>query len=184
MSRLAVADHLDAALVVAIHAHQVGAPVGLHDPRIAELGQIARLVRHVEDPLLDPGLRRPGLAEGAPALGASQSLRRRLPNLHRIRAPSSVQPKVEPVSLELNAKVAVSEVAVPDGPASIVVSGGVLSTVTVRLAEVVRLVEVSTATAVIVAGPSAWVAESQLVEYGSVVSLPTTTSSSRSTHSS
>ena len=50
--------------------------------------------------------------------------------------PSSVQPKVEPVSVALKAKVAVSEVAMPDGPASIVVSGGVVSTVQVRLAGV------------------------------------------------
>ena len=48
--------------------------------------------------------------------------------------PSSVQPKVEPVSVALKAKVAVSEVAMPDGPASIVVSGGVVSTVQIRLA--------------------------------------------------
>src|SRR5436309_481453 len=58
--------------------------------------------------------------------------------------PSSVQPNVEPVSLELNPKVAVSEVAVPDGPASIVVSGGPVSTVTVRAADAGGLVAVAT----------------------------------------
>ena len=43
--------------------------------------------------------------------------------------PSSVQAKVEPVSLALNANVADAEPSVPDGPESIVVSGGVLSLV-------------------------------------------------------
>ena len=56
--------------------------------------------------------------------------------------PSSVQPNVEPVWLALKANVAVSEVAVPVGPASMVVSGAVLSTVRYAV-EVVRLPDVS-----------------------------------------
>ena len=55
--------------------------------------------------------------------------------MHAVSAPpSSVQPKVEPVSVALNAKLADAEPTVPVGPASIVVSGGVVSTVQVRLA--------------------------------------------------
>ena len=54
-----------------------------------------------------------------------------------------------------------------------VVSGTAFVTVTLRAAEVVALVLVSVARAVIEAVPSAAVVESQLIEYGLVVSVPT-----------
>ena len=58
--------------------------------------------------------------------------------------PSRLHSKVAD-SFDENAKLAVVALTVPLGPESTFVSGGVLSTVTVRPSEVVALAEVSTA---------------------------------------
>ena len=86
---------------------------------------------------------------------------------------SSLQAKVA-VSVAVKVKLAVVEPAVPVGPEVIVVSGGVLSTVTVIFAVVVELFDGSTARAAIVTFPSGIEAEFQVRLYGDVVSLPTT----------
>lgn len=77
-------------------------------------------------------------------------------------------------SVAVNVKLAVVEVTVPVGPEVMVVSGGVLSTVTVMFAVVVELFDGSTARAAIVTLPSGTEAEFQVILYGDVVSVPTT----------
>ena len=86
-------------------------------------------------------------------MGEVQALKTALSRLHANVAPASVAEKLK-LTVLVMAKVA--------GPAVIVVSGGVLSTVTLTPADVARLFEVSTARAVIAAVPSAWVVVSQL----------------------
>ena len=66
-------------------------------------------------------------------------------------------------SPEENAKVAESLLIVPEGPKSIVASGAVLSTVTVRAVEVVELNPKSTTRAVSRTEPSLTVLESQII---------------------
>ena len=65
------------------------------------------------------------------------------------------------VSVAVKLKLAVVEATVPVGPEVIVVSGAVLSTVTVLAADVFALFEASTARAEILACPSAMEAEFQ-----------------------
>ncbi len=76
--------------------------------------------------------------------------------------PSRLQRKVLSPSLDTNLKVALVLVVVRCGPEVIVVSGKVLSTMTVRLADVVRLPAASKTRAVAVAKPSRMLVESQL----------------------
>ena len=70
-------------------------------------------------------------------------------------------------SLDENVNVAESVLTVPEGPEFIVVFGAVLSTVTMRAAEVVELNPKSTARAVSVTEPSPTAVESQIILYGS-----------------
>ena len=86
---------------------------------------------------------------------------------------SSLQAK-EDTSVAVKLKLADVEVTVPVGPAVIVVSGGVLSTVTVLIVDVVALFDGSTARAEMLTVPSAIEAEFQLMLYSEVVSVPTT----------
>lgn len=86
---------------------------------------------------------------------------------------SSLQAKVA-VSVAVKLKLAVVEPTVPVGPDVIVVSGGVLSTVTLILAVVDELFDGSTARAATVTLPSGIEAEFQARLYGEVVSVPTT----------
>jgi hypothetical protein len=86
---------------------------------------------------------------------------------------SSLQANVA-ASVAVKLKLAVEEFTVPVGPDVIVVSGGVLSTVTLILVVVVELFDGSTARAAIVAPPSAMEVEFQVRLYGDVVSVPTT----------
>ena len=75
-------------------------------------------------------------------------------------APSRLQAKVE-LSVDVKLKVALDELTVPVGPDVIVVSGAVLSTVTVLAADVVALFDGSKARAEMLAEPSAMEAEFQ-----------------------
>ena len=64
---------------------------------------------------------------------AAERLRRRA----RCQAPPSIRhSKLEPGSLDVNSNVGVASAVGPDGPASIVVCGAVVSTVKLRLAGV------------------------------------------------
>ncbi len=76
--------------------------------------------------------------------------------------PSRLHRNVLLLSLETNLKVALVLVVVRWGPEVIVVSGNVLSTMMVQLAEVVRLPAASKARAVTVAKPSRMLVEFQL----------------------
>ena len=76
-------------------------------------------------------------------------------------APSRLQVKVL-VSVAMKLKLADVLLTEPEGPEEMVVSGGVLSMVTVILAVVVVRFDVSVARAAIVALPSASAAEFQL----------------------
>ena len=76
--------------------------------------------------------------------------------------PSSLQAKVA-VSVAVKLKVAEVEATVPVGPEVIVVSGGVLSTVTFVLAVVAELLDGSTARAAMVVAPSATEVEVQVM---------------------
>ncbi len=87
------------------------------------------------------------------SLGELQAVKVALSRLHS---------KVAPVSLEAKVNVAELLVTVPVGPAVIVVLTG-LSTVTVRLAELVVLDPVSTARATMLCEPSATLLESQFM---------------------
>ena len=87
--------------------------------------------------------------------------------------PSSLQAKVA-VSVAVKLKLAVVEATVPVGPELIIVSGGVLSTVTLIFVVVAALFDGSTARAATLANPSAMEAEFQTKLYGDVVSVPTT----------
>lgn len=86
---------------------------------------------------------------------------------------SSLQANVA-VSVAVKLKLADVVATVPVGPPVMVVSGGVLSTVTVLMAEVVALFDGSTTRAEMLAIPSVIVAEFQVMLYGEVVSVPTT----------
>ena len=70
---------------------------------------------------------------------------------------------MEPASVDAKLNEADVVVTVPVGPSVMVVSGGVLSTVTVILAVVVVRFDVSTARAAMVTEPSASVVEFQLM---------------------
>jgi hypothetical protein len=78
-------------------------------------------------------------------------------------------------SVAVKVKLAVVELTVPVGPEVMAVSGGVLSTVTVMFAVVLELLDGSTARAATVTLPSGTVVEFQVMLYGDVVSVPTTT---------
>jgi hypothetical protein len=86
---------------------------------------------------------------------------------------SSWQAKVA-ASVAVKLKLAVVAPVDPEVPEVMVVSGGVLSTVTVIAADVVELPDGSLATAVIVAVPSGREDVFQLTPNGEVVSVPTT----------
>ena len=90
-------------------------------------------------------------------------------------APSKLHAKVEPVSVAVKLKFAEVLVVSKTGPAVMAVSGGVLSIVTVTPPERAELLDVSTARAVIAFAPSETEVEFQLMLYGAVVSVPTTT---------
>jgi hypothetical protein len=80
-----------------------------------------------------------------------------------ISSPSIIQMNEATPSLAEKVNVAELLATVPDGPESIVVSGAVLSTVTVPLADMVEFNPESTARAVIDTGPSGLVVESQII---------------------
>ena len=93
--------------------------------------------------------------------------------VHVLKDPlSSLQAKLA-VSVAVKLKLADVRGTVPVGPAVIIVSGAVLSTVTVLSADVVALFDGSTARAEMLTTPSAVEAEFQLILYGEVVSVPT-----------
>ena len=77
--------------------------------------------------------------------------------------PSISQVMEEPASFATKVNIAELLFTVSEGPESIVVSGGVLSTVMVRMAEVVEFNPTSTARAVIETGPSGLVVEFQII---------------------
>ena len=78
-------------------------------------------------------------------------------------APSKLHANAEPTSLAVKLKLAEVLFVEVAGPDVIVVTGGVLSIVTLTAEETVELFEVSTALAVIVARPSGMLAEFQLM---------------------
>jgi len=99
------------------------------------------------------------------AFGVAQALK---------AAPSRLQLKVTLASGDVNVKSAVVLVVRASGMVVMLVSGGVLSTVTIAAMDTAELFDVSTACAVMVVAPSSAVVEFQSKLYGTLVSVLTT----------
>lgn len=124
-----------------------------------------------------------GVASTLPVVSVARTLKVCAPLARRVYVTGEVQLVKDPlsnlqakvaVSVAVKVKLAVDEATVPVGPEVIVVSGGVLSTVTVIFAVVVELFDGSTARAAIVTLPSRIEVEFQVRLYGEVASVPTT----------